>query len=462
MAEPGTCMDENYEVELNPLSDFSRSVLASSKTSTSPNSPRIHRQYFPQTDDPHICLAFLSCCDRIDLLKHTIEGAIRHMENDEPEGLKYEIAWVDNGSDNELVQTIMDSYQIEHALPLDKNLGLAYGMNLLIHNLCTAPYILLLEEDWLYLDDLIVDQSKIRKSVIASAISLTEMNLVSFDGREVMGVFLRPETYHSFLKKPFIGEWMEIYPKSLFANDFTLDQEEEPIRYQVICADSSANSRYIWGSYTNGAGLYRRSSLKDIGRMYGEAGDAFHDRYTEGNYAYRAGIKYCHAAIQLGDCSDLGNLRCTAAFQHIGGGRGTLPMKPQNLQCASELWNFVGTPLFHLFLKAMGDAANLCSNEMMRSLKKARAMEINAEEYREEVKERNKQAFEKEDAERKRLLSQAQQIRNLNKDWARQNIDWMSDYTDEKIEEVADKMERIAKSPHPLAGFWDSHGRPLV
>ena len=39
-----------------------------------------------------------------------------------------------------------------------------------------------------------------------------------------------------------------------------------------------SGSRYLWGSYTNGAGLYNRTALaEDVGRMFGEPGDGFHD-----------------------------------------------------------------------------------------------------------------------------------------------------------------------------------------
>ena len=160
---------EEYEVELNLMSDFSRSLAAQSAVPSSPESPRVRRRRFPQTDSPHVCLAFLSCCDRIDLLNHTLAAAIRHMEEDEPHNLRYEIAWVDNGSEAQLTDEIMKNYQIEHALPMDQNLGLAFGMNLLIQNLCTAPYILLLEEDWLYLDDLVVEQTDRRTKQLTMA-----------------------------------------------------------------------------------------------------------------------------------------------------------------------------------------------------------------------------------------------------------------------------------------------------
>jgi hypothetical protein len=59
---------------------------------------------------------------------------------------------------------------------------------------------------------------------------------------------------------------------------------------------SRINATY---SDTNGAGLYARSALKEVGRMFGEPGDGFHDAYVEANYAYRAGLKVGHSATYL-------------------------------------------------------------------------------------------------------------------------------------------------------------------
>lgn len=280
-------------------SSFSRGMAAQGSKITSPKTPRIARAQFPQAE-PHICLAFLSCCGRTDLLNHTIAAAIRHMEQDEPKGLRYEIAWVDNGSGKDLTATIEESYQIEHALTLPQNAGLAFGMNLLIFNLCQAPYILLLEEDWLYLDGLVATQTAERKRAIATAIALTQQgDLKSSDDRPVMGVFLRPETYNNFLKPPFAHGWAQtrVNLSGFAAPECSANECEDEcsaadtslsssttVDYQIFCADNSLSSGYIWGSYTNGAGLYSRAALAEIGRMYGEPGDAFHDRYVEVNY----------------------------------------------------------------------------------------------------------------------------------------------------------------------------------
>ena len=45
------------------------------------------------------------------------------MEEDEPDWLRYEIAWVDNGSGPEHTDFILENYQIDHALTLPQNRG---------------------------------------------------------------------------------------------------------------------------------------------------------------------------------------------------------------------------------------------------------------------------------------------------------------------------------------------------
>ena len=361
-----------------------------SKTTT-PSDPVISRVSYPEKD-PHICLAFLSCCDRTDLLNHTLAGVIRHMEEDEPSFLRYEIAWVDNGSDEEGTDDIANKYQIEKALRLPINGGLAYGMNLLIHNLCSAPYILLLEEDWLYLDDIAAPQTPERKRVVTTSIALIENmqrnNVTAYDGRTVMGVFLRHETYDSFMRFPLADTWntrQDVDIKEEVESLVKLPESCEPhdslkadIDYRIFCSDPSLQLQSIWGSYTNGAGLYRRADLIDIGRMYGEPGDPYPNRYTESNYCYRAGIKKCHSAIRLTDdskCNSIGDPACTGAFHHIGGGRGTAPRNAKDTPCADFSWNLFGTPMYRKYLKyeeiVSGVPPKTCSREELKALQDA-------------------------------------------------------------------------------------------
>lgn len=466
--------------------------LASATVSSLLTSSQQYRRRYPERN-PHVCLAFLSCCNRIDLLNYTLAAAIRHLEDDEPSGLRYEIAWVDNGSsarNSESVQYILNTYPIEHALPLPQNMGLAMGMNLLMFQLCTAPYILLLEEDWLYLDDIVVEQTRQRKHAIARSIALLEQgNMVAYDGRKVIGVFLRPETYSSFLNFPYADVWntagvnMQQFmgpPSSIRKNTQKDDDESckaengtlsstpselEKVDYRIFCADTGLKSGAIWGSYTNGAGLYRRSDLYRIGRMYGEPGDAFHDSYVEGNYAFRAGLQACHAAIRLNDdptCVDVGR-NCTAAFYHIGGGRGTRPRKQLAPRCVHFAWNFYDTPLYEKFSKysaEIGQPVPTCTVEELEELRQVRFKQSQTEEWQTHVEEESKAIFEKERFKRKEIRDQANAILGMNKDDVRRQVPWMSAMTDAEIDAEARRLIRFADSPHPMDGFWDSHGRP--
>lgn len=70
--------------------------------------------------------------------------------------------------------------------------------------------------------------------------------------------------------------------------------------------------------------------------------------------------------------------------------------------------------------------------------------------------------FEKEQEERKSIKSQAQTIMNyLDHDPVklRAEVPWMAGKSNKEIREMARRLVRLADSPHPMQGFWDSHGR---
>lgn len=471
-------------------------AIASLQATTTSRNFRVNRSNYPETD-PMICLAFLSCCNRTDLLNHTIAGAIRHMEEDEPSYLRYEIAWVDNGNAKLSTEYIKDSYPIEHALTLSENMGLAFGMNLLVHNLCKAPYILFLEEDWLYLDGLVAYQTEERKRSIATSISLLQNlqtnNVTAFDGRSVIGVFLRNESYESFLTFPHADVWerrKEVSIRSALSTlsdscsnnaEITNQKNEEDgncndddivsIDYRIFCADTGIKGGgSVWGSYTNGAGLYRRANLINVGRQFGEPGDAFHDRYVESNFAYRVALSNCHAALRLTkdeSCSSIHDTECTGAFHHIGGGRGTRPRTAKDTKCMDEGWNFFGTPLYEKYQKfveqSTGEPSQKCSRDELQELRDQQFRNVDTESYREEVRSENEAIFLREAQERQKLRDQAMLVRTmLQKDEGislRQMVPWMRDLSDKEIAEKANHMEDLADSPHPLNGFWDMHGR---
>jgi hypothetical protein len=95
-------------------------------------------------------------------------------------------------------------------------------------------------------------------------------------------------------------------------------------------------------------------------------------------------------------------------------------------------------------------------------MRDARAKQADAAEYREETRQQNKRVFEMEQKQRDEMRTQARLLQTLDKDLLRQSVEWLADKTDEEILVLANKMEAFADSPHPLKGFWDSHGRPLV
>mmetsp|Transcript_34716 Transcript_34716/g.81858 ORF Transcript_34716/g.81858 Transcript_34716/m.81858 type:complete len:540 (+) Transcript_34716:272-1891(+) len=492
---------------INPESDRSRAMASLQAITTSNPSFRAKRSNYPETN-PHICLAFLSCCHRTDLLNHTIAGAIRHMEEDEPSYLRYEIAWVDNGNPAEETDYIKDTYPIEHALTLPRNMGLAYGMNLLVNNLCTAPYILLLEEDWLYLDEVVAIQTEERKRSIATSVALLENlqrnEVTAYDGRSIIGVFLRHETYETFLSFPHADVWerrenvnlSKMLLSSTFLDscsneeigaDSTSDEgnhinDEDGsgndknndivnIGYRVFCADNSiTGANTVWGSYTNGAGLYRRSDLIKVGRQFGEPGDAFHDRYVEANYAYRVGLRNCHAALRLTkneSCNAIHDPKCTGAFHHIGGGRGTRPRTTKGTRCMDVAWSFFGTPLYEKFQKfsaqQTGETSQKCSRTELEELRHQQFREADTESYREEVRIANAKVFLEEAEERQKLRNQSRLLRDMLEsgkgDDLRRMVTWMRDFSNDEILEKARHIEKLANSPHPMEGFWDMLGR---
>jgi len=83
-------------------------------------------------------------------------------------------------------------------------------------------------------------------------------------------------------------------------------------------------------------------------------------------------------------------------------------------------------------------------------------------EYREQVQHQNRKVFAQEEAERNTMRLQAENIlRQLvtDIDRLRQEVPWMKDLSPSEIMDVAQRMKDLAKSPHPLDGFWDLHGR---
>jgi hypothetical protein len=85
-----------------------------------------------------------------------------------------------------------------------------------------------------------------------------------------------------------------------------------------------------------------------------------------------------------------------------------------------------------------------------------------ADEYRKKVKEENEIIFQQEKAERERLKKQADLVDKMlaeDPGKLRAEVQFMADKSDDEIRQMAQRIRNLAASPHPLEGYWDSHGR---
>ena len=263
-----------------------------------------------------MCLAAVSY-KRLELLRRTFSAVVEHLETSEPT-LRYEIAWVDNGSDEGELEQLGSDIQVEHKVWNAENVGLGGALNTIYNDLCTAPYVLTLEEDWLYNPGPL---PLLTSRPLAEAIALLREDADAMQEgalpqhgqvyarlpkeRPILGVVLRPETFDQFIPTPVM---MHEYIGGV---DGTIS------RYRRYCMNTASGT--VWGSYTNGAAVYDRARLLSLGRMHGQPGDGFLDQYSEANFAFRAGRAFCTAVpILRKGCHDATG--CNAIFEHIGGG----------------------------------------------------------------------------------------------------------------------------------------------
>ena len=91
-------------------------------------------------------------------------------------------------------------------------------------------------------------------------------------------------------------------------------------------------------------------------------------------------------------------------------------------------------------------------------------LDADADEYRKKVKADNERTFQREKAERERLKVQADLVEKMlaeNPEKLRAEVGFMADKSDEEIRQMAQRIRDLADSPHPLEGYWDSHGRAV-
>jgi len=81
------------------------------------------------------------------------------------------------------------------------------------------------------------------------------------------------------------------------------------------------------------------------------------------------------------------------------------------------------------------------------------------------VKEESDRIFQQEKAERARIKMQADLVEKLldeDPTKLRTHVEWIADKSNEEIRALAQRLRNLADSPHPLEGYFDSHGRPMV
>ena len=104
---PASVMVTPFHYLLVLLLIFTIPTLPASTPSVS-RASATRRTIFPQ-HRPTVCVAVLSW-NRLDLLRQTLSSAIDLLE---ASGLRYNIAWVDNGSDNQTaIAGVLHDYQV--------------------------------------------------------------------------------------------------------------------------------------------------------------------------------------------------------------------------------------------------------------------------------------------------------------------------------------------------------------
>lgn len=299
----------------------------------------LSRSNFPELH-PTVCVCVLSW-NRLDLLRRTLTSAIGFMER---EDVRYEIAWVDNGSDDrEELSRLLRDFHVEKSLHLPVNYGMAFGFNALFFGLCSAPYVLTLEEDWVARD---LDEDEDDRKQLSPWFAPLEhaMSAISRDSK-LIGIILRGE-HDVWEHTPTIEAWRTMP---------SLEEEDgDDWQYRRRCLNLKSNN--VWGAYSNGASLYDRARLAQVGRMYGEPNDedGFPDPYCEANYALRVGLKYCLGEMRTRE--QCRTTTCNAIFEHIGGnGRSTSRKVERNVPkdpATKMKWVLHGTPLKEQLEKA--------------------------------------------------------------------------------------------------------------
>jgi hypothetical protein len=88
--------------------------------------------------------------------------------------------------------------------------------------------------------------------------------------------------------------------------------------------------------------------------------------------------------------------------------------------------------------------------------------ELDSADYRKEVAALRVETLKKEEEDRESMREQARVLRTTDPNVLRGHVEALRNLSDEEILEKANHLERFANSPHPVPGYYDSHGRPLT
>ena len=249
-----------------------------------------------------LCVAIVSC-RRPNLLKQSIDAFMAHLVVDEPD-VAARLVWVDNGSEESSIARLVEQWRpYIHAADLHAlNCGLSNAVNALYFSLCPAhaPYVLILEEDWIF-----DTASPHMHGVLRRAMDV-------LDADSTVGtVYLRGENDNVHA----VSDWRVAAPRAENrGRDDSTGTNSTSTTYRVHCPTQEHG---YWGSYTNGASVMRLADLRALGPM---ARDSPDNRWAaENDFSRRMFARgLCGSIMRLVPGCNVSS--CNAAFAHAGGG----------------------------------------------------------------------------------------------------------------------------------------------
>ena len=227
---------------------------------------------------PDICVALLSC-RRIHHLQRTIPAIIRYFAKIEP-NVSYEIALLDNGSDRDTVNEILNDYPIDIIVLRQENVGIAEGIDTLFHGACRSPFILSLEDDW---------EARVETWSVDVPVMAMSMHVLRSDP-VILEIWLR-DWDNGLPAHRNRTEWLQAPADSSVMNG-------QQILYRRLARTPGS----VWGGYTNGASLKHRERVRSVGYMKVHSNKTIVDFNGEYRYAVRvldAGYVSAHLCLPM-------------------------------------------------------------------------------------------------------------------------------------------------------------------